>query len=400
MCHTEEFLDKLDVRTYNQYRILSHVYSRGTTSRTALAKELKLSKPAIADNLERLIQNGIIKEVGEGKSARSGGRRPRLLQYDGSGRYVIAIDLNLSKPLFIIGDLNNEVLCEFDITIEPKTSMESCQLLVENGINLLLSSKNLKSEDLFCICLSSPGFFDSDGNLFSSNPQYCGFPWANIDFKQFLVSRFNVPVIIQNDVFSATIGEWERGWHKSEDMLFIECGVGVGAGIILDGKLFKGKHNTAGTIYNYLDSCSVKGEGKLEERVCINTLLSTLQNAYADKKNNDEKMVKKYASFPKVVEAFQKGDPLVVEKVRNIGRELAVVAFNCTTFLSIRSIIFGGEYDVFANVILDEMNKVFMACGETVPTIHKSRLGRYAGIHGMLSLAREHYFQELCSNKR
>jgi len=393
-----ESVDNNAVREHNQRAILEYIYRIGTTSRAALAKELKMSKPAIADNLEHLIDIGIVKEVGEGESTERGGRRPRLLQFHSNQKYIIVIDLNFSNPLFVLSNLSNEIFCEFNVTVHANAPADSYLSIIENGIRILMDSYNLSAEDLVCVSVASPGMFDFDGNLCSCNPSYNGFPWASIDIRTYLQSSFNIPVIIKNDIKAATLGEWEKCGNMTNDMLYISCGLGLGAGIILNGELLEGNYFTAGELFAYTDAGRLTHGQTIENLICLNHLLFSLEQGV----QNGVTTSLKYTdglTLDDVIVAYKQGDPYVCDSIRSIGRELGIIALNCSTFLSIRSIVFGGEYAVFSELILEEMYKIFAARVNYTPQISISKLGRYAGIYGMLSIARAYYFDFICKKQ-
>ena len=90
------------LRAMNQRMILNAIFEKSPTSRTGLSKDLQLSKPAIADNLDDLISSGIVLECGEGEASKGGGRRPRLLRFNKNHRVIIAIELNYKDPIFVL----------------------------------------------------------------------------------------------------------------------------------------------------------------------------------------------------------------------------------------------------------------------------------------------------------
>ena len=127
-------LNATDIKRTNQRLILDAVFRSGTTSRTQLAQQLRLSKPATSDNLQPLLDLGIVTESGVGSAGPAGGRKSILLQFNPLHRHIISINLNFSNPVFALADLNGGILNSFDITIAPGTSITACMELVINGI--------------------------------------------------------------------------------------------------------------------------------------------------------------------------------------------------------------------------------------------------------------------------
>ena len=113
-----ESVDISLVRNINSRAVLDSIFNSDITSRTILAKQLGMSKSSVSSNLAGLIERGIVLEIGEGKSSVVGGRKPQLLTFNKNHKYILAIDLNMTSPLFVLGNLRGEQLGEFSVHIE------------------------------------------------------------------------------------------------------------------------------------------------------------------------------------------------------------------------------------------------------------------------------------------
>jgi glucokinase len=95
------------------------------------------------------------------------------------------------------------------------------------------------------IGISCGGPLDSKRGLILSPPNLPG--WDNIPITEYFSSRFHVPVFLQNDANACALAEWRYGAGKGlDDMVFLTFGTGIGAGLILNGKLYEGKQSMAG----------------------------------------------------------------------------------------------------------------------------------------------------------
>jgi len=387
------------VKGVNQKLILRTIYDKATTSRAELSKQLSLSKPTISDNLSSFLNIGIIEELGEGAVSEKGGRKPLLLKFNKKHKYIIAVDLNYSNPVFVLGNLKNEIISQFDIQISMNASLDSYYTVIENGINILLSSSGFDRKDLLCIAIASPGVFDEKGNLLSLNPSYGGVLWCTIDFRDLLQKKYNVNVIIKNDIKAATMGEWAYGAGiGANNLLYISCGVGLGAGIVLNSQLYEGILFNAGEIYNYLDASMLERGETLEDTLCMKYLI---QNTVEDIKAGKETCLKNCANninFKSIVEAYNEKDPYILSKVKEVCIILCTLIFNFSNFLALDKVIFGGEYTVFGETLLEEYKKKFQPRSNFVPEIRLAALNKNSGIHGLLYIAREAYFDFICNH--
>ncbi len=312
-----------------------------------------------------------------------------MLRLNPQHRYIVAINLNFSNPVFALGDLDGNILNAFDIYIADETPIESCLELVKNSIRILLQSLGGKASDVCCIAIAAPGVYDDTGQLVSFNDQCGGPAWWELDIKSVFSQAFALPIIVYNDVNAAALGEWSKGVGNQEpNMIYFSAGLGVGAAILLDGQLLYGDRFDAGEIYDYVSLDSLESEENFESTIFIEQLKKRCQDAYATKTP---------PSFEKIVKLFDDAHPETVAIVEDICQRLAVVTYNLMNFISVSCVVFGGEYAPFIGCYVKQLNQIFFHRKRPMPTIKATSLGRYAGIQGMLFLAKEQYFQEVCT---
>jgi predicted NBD/HSP70 family sugar kinase len=392
----------LDVRGYNQRAILRAIFQEGITSRVALSRLLGISKPAISENLSPFVASGLVEEIGEGASGEGGGRRPKMLRLNVNHRFIIAIDLIRTELVFSLGNLNNEILETVVIPSPADTRTEAYIETVASVVERLLKSRELTSRDLVFISFASPGVYDNEGNHLSCNAKYTGAPWASINLCDAMRERFQVESMAVNDVNAAALGErMLSGDPRMDNMLYINCGLGFGSGIILDGKLYAGRHFAAGEIYNYVDSDHIARAVGIEEDICAKGLVRRVREAMKAEGAAGFPLPEKIG-FQDVVEAYQRRDPLVKRIVREVCKAIAMITFNFASLLDVEKVVFGGEYLAFGETMLEEMDALRAHWCMIAPEISLATVSRNAGIHGLLHAAREKYFDDIClkANRR
>lgn len=384
-------LNATDIKLANQRLILDAIFRSATTSRSQLARELHLSKPAISDNLQPLLDLGIVTESGEGSSGPSGGRKSILLRFNPRQRLIIAVNLNFSNPVFVLSDLNGDIVRDFDMSVAPGTSVEDCCEMILTGIRMLLQSA--ESGSVYCIAVAAPGVFNKEGKLIHFSTSCGGPAWWKIDLRKILIDTFCLPVIVFNDVKAATLGEWRRGSSEHQENLFyISTGLGIGSGIILNDKPLLGENFSAGEIYDHFDPADARCSKKLEDTICMDYLkrqcLKAKDSPFAGRKQ---------IALDEIIQAYKQKDPAVCRVVDSICRRLAILTHNYMTFISVNHVVFGGEYLPFGDCFAAHLLQLFERSHWPAPCIRMSVLGKYAGIQGMVYLAREQYFQEICA---
>jgi len=387
-------LKATDIKRTNQRLILDAIFRSGTTSRTELAQELRLSKPAISDNLQPLLNIGIVQESGEGCTGPSGGRKSILLRFNPKHRLIISVNLNFSNPVFALTDLSGDILNSFDTTMDPGSTAEDCQNLVLEGIGKLLKSLGKKADLVFCVAVAAPGVFNEEGRLTHYSVSYSGPRWWLADLKQSVTEVFSLPVLVYNDVKAATLGEWMRGaGERQKNLFYLHAGQGIGSGIILGGKPFVGEHFSAGEIFDHYNEANAPAGKFLEDTICIGYLkercLAAEDSPFADQQD---------VSLEDILQSYSEENPVVVSIVEEICRRLAVLSHNYMNFLSLNRIVFGGDYVPFGSCFARHLRSLFDGSLWPAPEVRMSQLGKYAGIQGMVVLSRERYFREICGN--
>lgn len=380
------------VRSVNQRIILDKIFEKQITSRTELSNTLLISKPAIADNLNALLAIGIVQEYGEGEVAKSGGRKPRLIRFNKNHKNIIAIDLNYKDPIFVLGNLKGDIFNEFSVKISEKANSQVRFELIKNAIQILLNSKDTSTDGLACIAISSPGVFPDKKELSFANPQFK--EWFDLDLPQLILEEFQVNVLLKNDVNMAAFGELRHGaGRSSRNILYISCGIGVGAGLILDSKLYEGRFNSAGEIFNTIDPVKLSNGTNFEKSIFLESLIKKSQESI--KKKPAASYTEEVSDFNSVLQAYQENNPYLLKHLDDIGTELGCAISNIANLLSIDTVIIGGEYVVFYQTFYEKISKIVNTHCIFTPDIRPSELGRYAGIMGLFSISREHYFDSL-----
>lgn len=386
-------LNATDIRKKNRRLILDTVFNHSQTSRAQLSKELSLSKPAISENLEYLLELGVVMEGGESSTSPNGGRRSVVLRLNSMHKYIIAVNLNFTNPVFVLGNLGGEILRVFDIHVDKSSPPESCIRLVIQGIRTLLDDLGEDAGNVYCIAVAAPGVFSGDGALLSSNAKCGGVAWWDINLKQRLSEAFPYPVFIKNDIKSAALGEWFRGAGEQDpNLLYVSCGLGLGSAIILGGQLLEGVHYSAGESYDYSQFAQGEISPPFEDITSIPYLKSRCLTLPAFSHLTEDTL-----HFSAIVQAYAQGDPQVAAIVTEVCQRLAAMAFNFMNFLSVQRVVFGGEYHPFSDCFLTQLTALFRLRGRPMPVIRATALGKLAGIHGLLYQARLAYFQEICT---
>lgn len=382
-------------RIHNKREIIEALMQEGDMSRAGLAKKLDLSKPATAENVGGLIQAGLVLEIGEGTSTPGGGRKPRLLRFNQRYRGIVVVDLSYTHPVLAIGDLAGEILAETQLTVGTKVDKVQKAEILKQAIHHLLTESN--GIELGMIILSSPGIFTSDSKLVYANPQH---GWTDVETRKVLTEYFDVPVIIKNDMNVAVLGEFALGSGKGcRNMVYVSCGVGLGAGLVIEGKLYEGKGFAAGEISYFTNREDFRTKKKIEDRVRIEALLTKVE---ADIKENkaSRAVMKLYAEkesmeFRDIVRLTADKDDYTVGLIREIGEELGFALASIGALLDVEKIVLGGEYLDFYDILKEPVQEILDQCTPIPPKFVPSALKEKVGLLGGFIFGRNMLFLNL-----
>lgn len=371
-------------RMDNKRAIIDALIQGGEQSRAALAKRLQLSKPTVAEYVDSLLSSGMLLEAGEGEANEKGGRKPQLLSFNNTFRYIVSIDLSPRNPVFAIGDMPGTTLHKIRLTIGEMPD-EGRADAVESTILKLLDMAGADKSTLGAIAISFPGIYNSEAKLMRANTQFR--PWTTMGLDKKLAAAFGVPVIIKNDINACAVGELNMGCARGLDsMVYVSCGVGLGAGIIIDGKLHEGKSFAAGEMAFFTNGVLYDQNETLEHGVNIDGLLCQIAEDILSGKAPQSIISiaeqKGALLFEDIADAYLEGDEYIADKIRRIGAELGFAFSNMATLLDIQLIVFGGDYRVFFDILQPTIQAVIDRCTPIPPRLVLSELGDEAGLYG------------------
>jgi glucokinase len=376
-------------REINRRSIMNIIYHNDGVSRAKLAEVMGLSKPAVSDCVADLISLGFVEEKHMGEASSNGGRRPVMLYFNGSRSYIGVVDLSLQKPVCAIGDLGFQLAGLKRIMIDREATADEKRQCVVETFKEILSAKNIPAQKMEHIIISHPGIIGNDNLPHFAEERHHA--WTEIDLKSHLERHFDVPVLLENDVRLAALGEVHLGQDElQENIIYVKCGIGLGAGIIMDGKLYSGLHRSAGELGSFITSYG----RRVEDVVAMEGLLRHIQELLHQVGRKSE------LCFAKVEEMVKGGDSLVKQGVRYIGQELGRTIYNASIMLDIPTVILGGDYLKLGDTLFDGIEEGMPQTFLARPKVFGSTLKESAGIFGGLVLGRNEIFmqKQLLSN--
>jgi len=330
-------------RTFNQQLVLRALHDHSPLSRADLARLTGLTRTSVGDLVGALIEDGLIEEVGRGRS--SGGKSPILLRVAPDGRHLIGLDLGEAQFSGAVVNLRGEILRSIHLPLEGRNG-EAAVALVLQLVDALRADDRSR---LLGIGIGAPGVIDtSTGTVRWS----VNLDWAELALGQLLEERFDVPVVVANDSHAAAVAEltfFRR--PRPNNLIVIRLGRGVGAGIILNGQLFQGDGFGAGE-FGHVSMGGAAEPCRCGRQGCLETVTS--MPALIDAARAVEPSI---ADETGLVDAFLAGDAGIRRIVLAGARELGIAIGWMTGVLNVRHVLLVGPVAAFGDDWLAEVRR-------------------------------------------
>lgn len=386
------------MKTLNQRTVLQAIRHAGPLSRADLAAQTGLTRPTISSIVSDLLSEGWVQEVGEGTS--SGGRRPVLLTFNARSRWVVGAEVGAGHVRAVLCDLQGGVTARSRHRTEGESAVHNLALVWRAIRDVLAQAGDVQ---LAGIGFALAGLVDPAAGLWRYSPH---FDAADLPVREHLQREFGVPVQLYNDAHAAALGERLQGAGCGvDDIVTLRAGVGIGAGIILGGRLYRGPQYGAGEIgHTLVDAagprCSCGSYGCLEAvagaaavaRRAVKLIQQGQPSSIPDRVDGDLAAV--HARI--VIEAALAGDDLARAVVAETGRYLGLGIANLINLLAPSLVIIGGGLALAGELLLAPVRETAMA--RALPGLRDhvrivlGVLGDEAGVIGAAAQAAEDLF--------
>ncbi|MBN1535737.1 MAG: ROK family transcriptional regulator [Anaerolineales bacterium] len=246
-----------DLRHINRTAVLDLLRREGPISRTELSQRLEISLPTVMRIVEELLEEKLLRTVDHKEW--SGGRRRALVEFNAHAHLAIGVDCGGTKMFGALADLSGEIIEEINVPTNSTCGDKNFELLVEI-ITQLVKKATTTDKNLLGVGVGIPATVDVDRGIVLSSP---ALGWREFPLQERLKKEFDIPVVLDNDVNLAALGEmWFGSKQAINNLALITVGTGIGAGIIIDGAVYRGSKGSAGEVGFLLPSTAHLGQGR------------------------------------------------------------------------------------------------------------------------------------------
>jgi glucokinase len=386
---TKRFKIKRETIAGQQADLLLRVRAQEGLSRVDLARSLNLAPSTVGIYVDHLVEEGYLFE---GKAAeRDFGRPPTILALNPQGGRFIGVDFEARNLMAIAVDFSQRPLKQLHDTISASDPVESILRKIEHAIETVSVGDDRK---VLAIGVGVPGVIDPVKGVALS---YKHIPaWENVPLVSRLTERFGVPVFVENTIRTMALAElWFGQGRGLRNFICLGMRSGLGAGIVIDGQVYRGADNRAGEIgdWPYAPAsparlASGKGFARLEEIASLQSLRSRLAGS-GGLEADSPGASKTEAPMEALLQAALAGDKVVLNFLDRVAEAfgLALNQLNCA--FNPEKIILAGAFTVFGDVFLRRLEQSLNAFAPSggAPTVVDSQLGPFNGAIGAAALA-------------
>ena len=266
-------------------------------------------------------------------------------------------------------------------------------------LNAILSEFSITYSEISGIGISCGGPLNSEKGIIMCPPNLP--KWDNIEVCKYFNERTGISCHLQNDANACAVAEWKYGAGKGlSNIVFLTFGTGLGAGLILNGKLYRGKNDNAGEIGHVrLDPNGPIGYGKFGscEGFCSGSGISQMGRSALSKCSDSSELYKACSGDPDKISAkliadlAHKGDEVCLEIYNTCAKKLGMTLSILCDILDPEAIIIGGIFMRSNDLLIDGITEVMRSEALIPCPVLKAGLGENVGDFAALSIAEENY---------
>jgi predicted NBD/HSP70 family sugar kinase len=348
-------------------RVFDAACDAGPIARSTLRRMVGTSPSTISAAVQDLLEAGLVKEHGRGAS--TGGRQPTLLDLDPRSGGVLAVDVGGHALRAASANLRGDIQAR----AERRTPLSPQPAKLRSAIDALLDEvAGALSGPVRAIAVSVAGVVRPQTRTVTLAVNLPG--WRDVDPAEWL-TRFGAIVLVENEANMAVIGEQARGSARGcDDVVFLAMGAGIGAGLLVGGKLFRGKRGAAGEVGMMLTGV---GGTDLEQAVNAGHLVERFEQAGGATGR----------TAAEIFAAAASGAEPAMQVVGEVLDSLGVCLTNTISLLDPDTIVLGGGYAGAGTWLINELGKRVSAMLPSTPPLVLATLGTEAALVGAVFTA-------------
>lgn len=338
-------------KQHNRDLVLRTIFANETISRAEIARVTMLTRTTVSDAVTGLLAEGLVQEVGYGTSL--GGKNPILLSLVADARYLVGLNLAQDKFIGAIVNLRGEIKQTVELPVQDGDGEQA----LEQVYRILDELFKAEWKPIVGIGVGAPGLIHTREGIVVNA---VNLEWRDLPLANLLEERYHLPVTVLNDSQATAIGEYVYGEHEPDgNLVVVNVKHGIGAGILINGRLFQGDGGGAGEIGHVVvqengAQCRCGKRGCLETVASAQAVVRRVQTETGQGSTLDE-----------IRAAFEAGDTQVRAAVLDAGHYLGTSLANLIGTLNIQKIVLTGDMTRFGDAWLDSVHRAMQEAALT-----------------------------------
>ena len=351
--------DRRDIRRLNAVSIVNQLRLNGAMSRAMIAASLGLTRATVSNIVNNLLESSLVSETeyDEGGAGRPG----LLLNLNPECGSMLAVDINLDYAAVVLTNMGQEILWSEQLPVQQGVDPDEVLSQVGELIEQAIYFSSLKRLRCFGICVAWAGLVNRDLGELAYGPTS---GWEDVQVKEKWQTRFSVPVYVENEAHAGAIGVHHFGPNPGvRNLIYLSLGVGMGAGVFVDGVLLRGKQGFAGQVghTHFADNgvkCVCGKVGCWVTEVGASALKRKLTDAGVVIPNKIESGVDWVGL---IAEKARAGDTAVLEILRHVGHDVGAGAARLVQTFNPSAIVIGGRLGPLMGFVESEIREAIFA---------------------------------------
>lgn len=334
------------IKETNRKRIIKLLLEKNEITKLDISRELDISITTVSTNINELKDEAVVEDVRSIES--TGGRKAMAIRIDENCRYSIGVALTPQHIKISLVNLKKKIIENIRVR-HNNEGIESIINLINEYIDEMLKRNNIGIEKLLGIGFSIPGTVDSDTGVI----KYCYF----LGIKDFNLKEsfayLNAPIYVDNEANLSAFYEFLHKKHELDNLLYVSITDGLGLGIVINGKIYRGNNNASGEMGHMKIEIGGK-KCKCGSKGCLEVYVS--KNALVDDYNEATEM--KIIDIENFEDKYIKKDALALSVLDNYLKILGLGISNLIMILDPNSVIIGGDINNLLKDKIDDLKKI------------------------------------------
>jgi len=391
----------------NRKVILNILRDSGEISVADLSREVNLSKPTLMIIINYYLKNGLVINIGKGDSTEEGGKKPNIYKFNEDGGYAVGMIISANKLTAVITNLKSKILYKTSVPLKTNEGFDSVLKKIIDSYNNLVNNTNIDRKRLVGLAIGAYGITNFTKGEVIFSPHFLS--WGkNLNLKEKILEQIpdEIPVMVDNHSRFQVFAEKILGLaQEKNNIVAIQAGKGLVAGVIIENEIKRGNHYLIGEIGHMIvdpearEICACGGKGCFEAMVSINRILRMAKEKYKEYPDsiifneNSPDGIDIYDVF----DASNKGDKLALDLMNDAIKWFGIGISNIILMYDPQIVIIQGIFtkagEYFLENLREKINKISLFSIKRETEIKYSELGDKAGVLGAASYVLSKYFE-------